>query len=89
MSFYRQVSLALLAGAVAGALVLGIAGRAATAGVAFVTGNALNLSLRGVLEGANTNHTAYSWLMRSLQKQKNGCQPWSKPMMVFYWQRRT
>jgi len=50
MSYYREMPSALIAGAVAGALVLGIAGRGATAGVALVTGNALNLSLRGVLE---------------------------------------
>ena len=50
MSYYREIPSALIAGAVTGALVLGIAGRGATAGIALVTGNALNLSLRGVLE---------------------------------------
>jgi hypothetical protein len=50
MKYYREVPLALLAGAVTGALVLGITGRAATAGVAFITGNVMNLSLRGGLE---------------------------------------
>jgi len=50
MKYYREILLALLAGAVSGALVLGIVGRAATAGVAFVIGDSLNLSLKGVLE---------------------------------------
>lgn len=50
MRYYRELALALLAGAVTGTLVLGIAGRAATAGVALITGNALNLSLMGGLE---------------------------------------
>lgn len=47
---YREVPLALLAGTVSGALVLGITGRVATAGIALITGNALHLSLRGGLE---------------------------------------
>ena len=50
MKYYREILLALLAGAVSGALVLGIVGRAATAGVALVIGDSLNLSLKGVLE---------------------------------------
>ena len=50
MKYYREILLALLAGAVSGALVLGTVGRAATAGVALVIGNSLNLSLKGVLE---------------------------------------
>lgn len=50
MKHYHEVLLALLAGAVSGTLILGIVGRAATAGVSLVTGNSLNLSLRGVLE---------------------------------------
>ena len=50
MKYYREILLALLAGAVSGALVLGIVGRAATAGVALVIGNSLNLSLKGILE---------------------------------------
>ena len=50
MKYYREVLLPLLAGAISGALVLGIAGRAAMAGVALINGNSLNLSLRGVLE---------------------------------------
>ena len=50
MSHYRETPPALVAGAVTGALVLGIAGRGATAGIALVTGNAVNLSLKGVLE---------------------------------------
>ncbi len=50
MSYYREAPLALIAGAVTGALVLGIAGRGATSGLTLVTGNALNLSLRGMLE---------------------------------------
>lgn len=40
----------LSAGAVAGAVILGLAGRAATAAVAAVAGLATNLSLRGMLE---------------------------------------
>ena len=50
MKYYREALLPLLAGAISGALVLGIAGRAAMAGVALINGNSLNLSLRGVLE---------------------------------------
>jgi len=50
MRYYREVPLALFIGAVTGALVLGIIGRAATAGVGLITGNALNLSLKGGLE---------------------------------------
>jgi hypothetical protein len=50
MRYYCELILTLLAGAVAGAMVLGIAGRAVTAGIALVTGNALNLSLKSVLE---------------------------------------
>ncbi len=50
MRYYREVLLALLAGAISGALVLGIAGRVTMAGVALINGNSLNLSLKGVLE---------------------------------------
>jgi hypothetical protein len=50
MKFYHEMQSALLAGAVSGALILGIAGRAGMAGVALVTGNSLNLSVRGLLE---------------------------------------
>jgi hypothetical protein len=50
MKYCRKLLLALLAGAVTGALVLGITGRAATAGVAIITGNTLNLSLWGWFE---------------------------------------
>ncbi len=49
MSEYRQTPSALLAGAVAGALVLGLAGRFAMAGIALALGRATNLSLRGVV----------------------------------------
>jgi len=41
---------ALGAGAITGALVLGLVGRAATAALALVTGNPMNLSLTGLLE---------------------------------------
>jgi len=40
----------MLIGAVSGILILGVVGRAATAGIALVTGNSINLSLRGALE---------------------------------------
>ena len=50
MSFYREITIALISGAAAGAVVLGIVGRMATAGVAYITGNTTNLSLSGVLE---------------------------------------
>jgi hypothetical protein len=50
MKYYNGALLALLAGAISGAIILGLAGRVATAGVALITGNSLNLSLRGVLE---------------------------------------
>ncbi len=50
MRDYRELIAALLAGAVAGALVLGIVGCAVMAGVSLVTENALNLSLKGALE---------------------------------------
>jgi hypothetical protein len=43
---------ALAAGAIAGALVLGLIGRMATAAVALVTGHPPNLSLNGLLEVA-------------------------------------
>ncbi len=52
MSFAREATLSILAGAAAGACVLGLVGRAAMAAVALVTGNALNPSLRGLLEVA-------------------------------------
>jgi hypothetical protein len=52
VSYYRDARLALLAGGVTGVLVLGIAGGAAMAAVAFITGNPLNLSLMGLLEVA-------------------------------------
>jgi len=41
---------ALVAGAVSGALVLGLAGRMAMAGVALIVGTVTNLSLEGLLE---------------------------------------
>lgn len=51
MMHRRAVTLwTLSAGVAAGALILGLAGRAATAGVAGITGHATNLSLRGGLE---------------------------------------
>jgi hypothetical protein len=50
MRYYRQVPLALLTGAVMGALVLGITGRMATAVITLITGHEPNLSLSGGLE---------------------------------------
>jgi len=50
MRFFHAVLRALLAGAVAGLLVLGIAGRLATVVVALVAGTAANLSWRGMLD---------------------------------------
>jgi hypothetical protein len=41
---------AVIAGATVGALILGLAGRAAMAGIALLEGVATNLTLRGVLE---------------------------------------
>jgi len=42
--------LALVSGAISGALILGIAGRTAIALLSFITGNSLNLSLSGILQ---------------------------------------
>lgn len=50
MKYFHEVLLAMLMGAVSGILILGVVGRAATAGIALVTGNYINLSLRGALE---------------------------------------
>ena len=50
MKCYHEVLLVLLIGAASGILILGVVGRAATAGIALATGNSINLSLRGVLE---------------------------------------
>ena len=50
MGYYREMPSALVAGAVTGALILGIAGRGATAVVSLLSGSPLNLSLRGVSE---------------------------------------
>jgi len=50
MKSYHEMLLAILIGAGSGMFILGIIGRAATAGIALVTGNSVNLSLRGALE---------------------------------------
>jgi len=50
VGYYREMPSALVAGAVTGALILGIAGRGATAVVSLLSGSPLNLSLRGVSE---------------------------------------
>lgn len=50
MSNWKVLPAALAAGALAGALVLGLLGRVATAGIAVAVGRDLNLSLRGILE---------------------------------------
>jgi hypothetical protein len=50
MTNYRKVPLALIAGAAVGALVLGIAGRAAMTGIALLAGSSLNTSMRGLFE---------------------------------------
>jgi len=52
VSYYRGARLALIAGGITGALVLGIAGRAVTAATALITGNSSNLSLMGLLEAS-------------------------------------
>jgi hypothetical protein len=50
MRSYYKIVWALFIGATSGAVILGIAGRAAMACVALVIGNSLNLSLKGVIE---------------------------------------
>jgi len=50
MQTRKLLPAALLAGALAGALVLGLVGRAATAGLAYAIGQDTNLSLRGLIE---------------------------------------
>lgn len=50
MKFFHEVLLAMLIGAASGILILGVFGRAVTAGIALFTGNSINLSLRGALE---------------------------------------
>jgi hypothetical protein len=50
MAVARKIPLFLIVGAALGALILGVVGRAAMAGVALVTGSELNLSLKGLLE---------------------------------------
>lgn len=50
MKYCHEVLLAMLIGAFSGIFILGVVGRAATAGIALVTGNSINLSLRGALE---------------------------------------
>lgn len=50
MKNYNEMFLAILAGAVSGAFVLGFVGRIVTAGVGLITSNPLNLSLAGLLE---------------------------------------
>jgi len=50
MNTNREMLLSLLAGMVSGAFVLGIVGRAVTSGIAFLIGNSLNMSIKGVFE---------------------------------------
>ncbi|MGC9513401.1 MAG: hypothetical protein ACP5D8_07185 [Fidelibacterota bacterium] len=50
MKHFHEVLLAMLIGAVSGILILGVVGRAAAVGIALVTGNSINISLRGTLE---------------------------------------
>ena len=50
MAMARKIPLFLIVGAALGALILGVVGRTAMAGVALVTGSELNLSLKGLLE---------------------------------------
>jgi len=50
MGNHRTSVSAVLAGAIAGVVVLGVIGRVVMAGVALVTGSPLNISMRGLLE---------------------------------------
>ena len=50
MTHFRKGRVAILLGAAVGALVLGLGGRAATAGLALITSREVNLSLHGLLE---------------------------------------
>ncbi len=50
MNFYAQTLKGLIAGTISGILILGLAGRAVTAGIALVTDTPSNLSFGGIGE---------------------------------------